>query len=1367
MKNTMRRLLSLAVAAVMLFAVVSATVVSALPEKAKQETGLELAAKMLPEEERVAAIVVLDDDPVIKLGVEANSEKALAYEKSLRAKQSKYQKKFGEGVKVTHQYTELFSGFGVEATAAQLLQIEKLAGVKSVFLAPRYQLQATSPAEDVTLNAVYASQITGATTLASNGYTGDGIVVAVIDTGINLQHEAFQPNEFIQNPAFTKEYVESIETLYGGKYVNEKIPFSFDYFDMDDDCSDEVGHGSHVGGIIGGYCKESGFCGAAPGVQIVGMKVFGKTGTTDDRFVLLALEDCYRLKVDVVNLSLGEEAGFGWEPMDEAGEFENDIYAELDEAGVSVFSSTGNSTSTVTNNTSWWNTAPAFNGMTAAEVTGMEAFPAKYTDYGIHGTPGAYASVVSVASANNVVSTSNGIQFVEGGEFYAYTDPSYSGELDFKAAFGGKETEFVYLDAYGAAEDYEGIDVNGKIVAINRGVVNFQDKTINATNAGAAGLIIVNNATTTQTVSMNIPEQTIPVIWTMIEARPILLELSGKTISPAFGMAGTNNTSPFLLSDFSSWGTTPDLQCKPQLIGIGGSVYSCYKGASDSYSQMSGTSMSTPNVVGTFATVLHYVRANQLASTKKEQAELAEQMLISTANILTDENGNIYTPRKQGAGLANAVNAVTSGTIVRNPNVSLGDDPDFTGIFDIELKLYNMTGSNHSYLVAFDPIVDNFTTVAGLGCYNLGTSISPSTLFGGDYAGINTIQTVHADGNTEEGTITVAAGETVTVRMNLQLHPDVVSYIRSEGGFSNGFFFDGYLSFFDSDEYAAYLGGSGVLAPKCHGTFISYIGDWTAAPAVESITTQDVFMLLSDPNSNASQYLALALSDPETAPMLFDYILEGATLDYEVIQGTTDIWLLTADGIQFFPYVNTYEELYDLDEFGMLAQTDMLRVSAANAEAASHVFEGFKIDVSLLRNAKELVLSVVDEDTGEVYYTQKKEYVKKNIYDSDFNAYANEDSDLIWAGGYHDETGRLQSIPNGTKLLIKVDVLLEYPTAELRNELTLEALVDSVAPEVLYEFDAESKTVKLTVSDNDTLAYVSAYDSRAADFPELAYIHDLFENTSEKEYVIDVSDSLAEGIDTLYVDVYDYASNCQSVAISLDESNSNIPVEIIFDLPESVDCMTFADEVFKYEEFEFALFPDDDHCFGKDYKVTATQGEKELELTRHSFAEDYDIYTLVLSGSDDPITISVEGVMEHDFQPVEILAPDCTFKGLYEYRCTNCGQFDHFGAGTANGHTKDEGQVLVSPTCTECGWIVYHCTECGDVFLVEPIACGEHKPGEAVVTKEADYGVEGEKTVYCTECGKVLETEPIDPLKYADGDVNGDGNVDSYDYRLL
>ena len=103
------------------------------------------------------------------------------------------------------------------------------------------------------------------------------------------------------------------------------------------------------------------------------------------------------------------------------------------------------------------------------------------------------------------------------------------------------------------------------------------------------------------------------------------------------------------MSDFSSWGATPDLQLYPDITAHGGDITSAVLGG---YGVFSGTSMATPNIAGITTLIRQHLVESYPDLGKVEINELLYRLMMSTATIADNEDGNPYSPRKQGAGLA-------------------------------------------------------------------------------------------------------------------------------------------------------------------------------------------------------------------------------------------------------------------------------------------------------------------------------------------------------------------------------------------------------------------------------------------------------------------------------------------------------------------------------------------------------------------------------------------------------------------------------------------------------------------------------------------------------------------------------------------
>ena len=193
---------------------------------------------------------------------------------------------------------------------------------------------------------------TGIFKSGDSGYDGSGMVVAVLDTGLDSNHTAFSVDNFTSDHlGLTYEDVAAVVgkttayKQYGGLsvddvYINEKVPYGYDYADNDPDVySTHNNHGTHVSGVIVG--KDDVITGVAPNAQLVSMKIFSDVvDTARASWILSALEDCVVLGVDVINMSLGTACGFNRESEEE---LLNGVYDKIRAAGISVVVAASNS----------------------------------------------------------------------------------------------------------------------------------------------------------------------------------------------------------------------------------------------------------------------------------------------------------------------------------------------------------------------------------------------------------------------------------------------------------------------------------------------------------------------------------------------------------------------------------------------------------------------------------------------------------------------------------------------------------------------------------------------------------------------------------------------------------------------------------------------------------------------------------------------------------------------------------------------------------------------------------------------------------------------------------------------------------------
>lgn len=539
-----------------------------------------------------------------------------------------------------------YNGIAAKIDARTAHAIMGLEGVKGVYPLPQHTIDNSTSVPFI--KAVNAW-------VASGGNAGDGVSIGIIDTGTDYTHAAFggpgtaasytANNRAIVEPGtFPTAKVVGGRDFAGDAYTGANLPVP------DNDPLDCNGHGTHVSGSAAGlgvksdgttytgpYDATTNFSsfnvgpGVAPKASLYALKVFGCSGSTG--LTTLAINWAIDPNgdgdpsdhLDVINMSLGSNFGTA---TDASAAASNNAAA----VGVVVVTSAGNAGDT----------------------------------HFITSSPG---------SATRAISTAN---IVDGGQLGASlrinSPPALAGNrsalpaqfnppfalplnltgnvvlgLDPNNAAGASTTDACSPLTNAAA-------VAGNIALVDRGSCDFVVKVKNAQNAGAAGVIVANNAAGTISMGGADPTIVIPSLSiTLADGNAIKAQLAG----------GVNVTIQlFSLGDTVSGSTSRGPRrngaaLKPDIAAPGSNITSAGFSTGSGPLTISGTSMASPHVAGAMAIL------RQLHPTWS--VEELKALVMNTANhdLFTGNSGTgaKFSPARTGAGRIDLQDASSSEVV--------------------------------------------------------------------------------------------------------------------------------------------------------------------------------------------------------------------------------------------------------------------------------------------------------------------------------------------------------------------------------------------------------------------------------------------------------------------------------------------------------------------------------------------------------------------------------------------------------------------------------------------------------------------------------------------------------------------------------
>jgi subtilisin family serine protease len=574
----------------------------------------------------------------------------------------------GGAPEIRARYKNLLNGVALRLTEEQAQRVRGLPGVKNLFPNEIHHIET-----DAGPNLIGAAQIWNGEGGLPSGQ-GEGVVIGILDTGINWDHISFQdpaPDGYDHNNPFGQQLglCNEAEVL-----CNDKLIGVYDFTDEGSMGKDTVFHGSHVASIAAGNRFSDGeftLQGVAPRANIIAYKVCREddpeTPDHDEEGcesvdIIEGLEQALTDGVDVVNLSIGGGTSSPWNTY-------AILFLDLRNAGIFAATSAGNggpAPASATNPS----LAPWLLGVAAATHTRLTG--AKLEDLsGGASTPPEDIAGEGLAPVNG---SANGIGPV---------DIVFAGDFGNALCGMGEPADSVPSchENTSATNPFEPGTFNGEIVVCERGDYGRVEKGLNVMLAGAGGYILINSEEFGETLSFTGPDShCIPGIHVGYskgkELKSWLTSGSGHrgTIGP-FGLSYETSVAD-ILADFSSQGpnaTVPGTLV-PNITAPGVAVLGAGK-EGDALVFSNGTSFASPHVAGGGALLLS-------VDSRLTPSQLQSMLQTTATTQVRNHKGRPATPFEMGSGRIQLAEALGAGLVMHvtgteflAANPAIGGDP--------------------------------------------------------------------------------------------------------------------------------------------------------------------------------------------------------------------------------------------------------------------------------------------------------------------------------------------------------------------------------------------------------------------------------------------------------------------------------------------------------------------------------------------------------------------------------------------------------------------------------------------------------------------------------------------------------------------
>ncbi len=597
--------------------------------------------------------------------LDTSTVESKAYLRYLEGKQQallgNMEKAFKHPVEVAHQYKNVLNAVAVRISHAEALLAFNLPDVKTVYPDGIREMDTDVGPELIGAPAIWENDVPGGV-----GTFGEGIVIGVIDSGVNHAHPSFAD---VGGDGFNHENPNGAGSYFGvcasdpayADFCNDKLIGAYDLTQGGSGGpEDEDGHGSHTSSTAGGNVVDLTFndgaggtfpvtiSGVAPHANIIAYRVCNDDGGCEFAATVAAVDHAIADGVSVLNYSISGSDDPWADAVDLA-------FLDAFTAGIFVSASAGNdgpAASTVAK-TGPWNAAVA-----ASTHSRILAHP------------------LDVVTPNgDATDDLLGLGAAEG------TGPMLAADFTAPLLWGG-DVDPANIESCTA---WAAGSFTGKIGMVQRGTCAFADKVNNLAAAGAVGALVYNNVSGPPTVMGGLEATTIPSMMISLEDGLLVVDLIDGLVPADATMYVAQNFVynedwADIMAGFSSRGPSQWELVKPDYTGPGVNILAAVAALDGDPLQFDfyqGTSMSSPHGAGSAALLMALHPDWSPAAVKSAIALTADQ------DVLDSDGVTPATPFAMGSGRIDLEKAVYTGFVMEETSANyiaanpyLGGEPN-------------------------------------------------------------------------------------------------------------------------------------------------------------------------------------------------------------------------------------------------------------------------------------------------------------------------------------------------------------------------------------------------------------------------------------------------------------------------------------------------------------------------------------------------------------------------------------------------------------------------------------------------------------------------------------------------------------------